>query len=81
MFARTEQVSEDLDEGYVISLHSHFQDRADVLPALILYQLVLVNYGDLATAHDAEVFGSGILGLEQDTFYEQIVSLTDALWS
>jgi len=81
MFARTEQVSEDLDEGYVISLHSHFQDRADVLPALILYQLVLVNYGDLATAHDAEVFGSGVLGLAQDTFYEQIVSLTDALWS
>jgi len=81
MFAKTELVSEDPDDGYIISLHIRFQDRTSVLPALVLYQLVLVNYGDLATAHDAELFGSGILGVDQDAYYEQITALTDELWS
>ncbi len=81
MFAHTEQLSENPDDGYLISLHSHFQGRPEVLPVLILYQLVLVNYGDLATADDAELFGSGVLGMDRDEYYEQIVALTDDLWS
>ncbi len=80
MFAHTEQISENPDDGFIVSLHSQFQDRADILPALILYQLVLVNYGDLATAGDAELFGSGVLGIDRDSYYEQIVGLTDSLW-
>lgn len=80
LFAKTEAASEDPADGYVISLHRRLEDRPEVLPALILYQSVLVNYGDLATAADAELFGSGILGLERDTYYAQIVDLTDTLW-
>ncbi|MES9856858.1 MAG: hypothetical protein ABW166_09685 [Sedimenticola sp.] len=80
LFAKTEPLSERLDDGYLISLHSHFENLPDQLPALILYQSVLVNYGDLATADDAELFGSAILGMDRDAYYEQIVTLTDALW-
>lgn len=80
LFAITEPQSENPDDGYVISLHQRFKDQPDVLPALILYQTVLVNYGDLATAEDAELFGSTVLGLDRDTYYDQIVSTTDALW-
>ena len=79
MFGKTEPASKDPNDGYVMSLHRDFEDRPDVLPALILYQAVLVNYGDLATAADAELFGSGILGLERDAYYEQIAELTDSL--
>jgi len=81
LFAKTELVSEAADTGYVISMHSYFKDRPDALPALILYQTVLVNYGDLATAIDAELFGSGILGVDRDAYYAQIVALTDELWA
>jgi len=81
LFAKTEPVSENPEDGYVISLHRRFEHRPDVLPALILYQSVLVNYGDLATAVDAELFGSGILGLDRDSYYARILALTDALWS
>ncbi len=80
MFGKTEAVSEDASEGYVVSLHKSFEDRPDVLPALILYQSVLVNYGDLATADDAELFGSTVLGMDREAYYEQIVALTDSLW-
>ncbi len=81
MFANTRAVSENPDDGYVISLHQHFEDQTEVLPALILYQSVLVNYGDLATADDAELFASTLLGVERDEYYAQIIALTDALWA
>lgn len=79
MFGKTELASKDPADGYVISLHRSFEDRPEALPTLILYQSVLVNYGDLATAADAELFGAGVLGLERDAYYEQIVALTDSL--
>ncbi|MES9862957.1 MAG: hypothetical protein ABW157_09440 [Candidatus Thiodiazotropha sp. LLP2] len=81
MFAKTEAISENPDEGYIIFLHHNFKDRHDILPALILYQSVLVNYGDLATANDAELFGATVLGMDRDTYYEQIVAVTENLWS
>ncbi len=81
LFGKTEPVSEDPEDGYVLSLHAGFKDQTDILPALVLYQSVLVNYGDLATADDAELFGSTVLGLDRDAYYAQIVDLTDQLWS
>ncbi|MET0081309.1 MAG: hypothetical protein ABW119_22880 [Candidatus Thiodiazotropha lotti] len=81
MFARTEPNSENPDDGYTIILHNCFEHRYDDLPMLILYQLVLVNYGDLATANDAEIFGATILGMDRDTYYQQIAALVDEVWS
>jgi hypothetical protein len=80
LFGRTEQVSDDPSAGYVISLHKSFRDRPDAIPALVLYQSVLVNYGDLATAIDAELFGAGVLGMDRDDYYALIADLTDSLW-
>ncbi len=81
MFARTEPVSENAEDGYIIMLHDYFENRYDDLPMLILYQLVLVNYGDLATANDAEIFGATILGMDRDTYYEQVAALVDHVWA
>ncbi|MES9963451.1 MAG: hypothetical protein ABW116_07905 [Candidatus Sedimenticola sp. 20ELBAFRAG] len=81
LFAKTKPVSDNPDDGYTIFLHKQLEDRHDSLPALILYQSVLVNYGDLATADDAEIFGSGVLGIDREVYYQQIVALTDSLWN
>ena len=81
LFGKTEAVSETPEDGYIISLHQHFEDQPEVLPALILYQSVLVNYGDLATADDAELFGSAVLDMDREDYYARIVALTDALWA
>ncbi len=81
LFGKTEPVSGIPDDGYIIFLHQRYEDQPDVLPALILYQSVLVNYGDLATADDAELFGSAVLDMDRDAYYDQIVALTDALWA
>ncbi len=80
MFGLTEPASKDPSDGYIISLHSHFRDRPEALPALILYQSVVVNYADLATAIDAEIFGAGVLGMDRDDYYALVADLTDSLW-
>lgn len=80
LFATTALASKDPSDGYVISLHEHFRDRPDVLPALILYQSVIVNYGDLATAMDAEIFGAEVLGMDREDYYSLIADLTDSVW-
>ena len=80
LFGKTEPVSDTPEDGYIMSLHRRFEDQPEVLPALILYQSVLVNYGDLATADDAELFGSAVLDMPRDDYYAQIAALTDSLW-
>lgn len=64
---------------YNIVVHEAFKDRPDLLPALILYHLVVVNYGDLANAEDAEVFGSTVLGMDRDDYYALLCEAADSL--
>lgn len=64
---------------YNIVVHESLKERQDLLPAVVLYQLVVVNYGDLANAKDAEVFGSTILGVDCDVYYEQLCQIADSL--
>ncbi len=66
-------------DEYVIVVHEQFKERFDVLPALVLYHLVTVNYGDMATSDDAEVFGSTVLGMERDEYYSLLCDLADQL--
>ena len=47
--------------------------------ALVLYQLVVVNYGAFASAEDAERFGAAALGLPRDDYYALICRLADSL--
>lgn len=93
MFATAELVPEEISEEeaewrdgyeeacdeYVIVVHEAFKERLDVLPALILYHLVVPNYGDLATAADAEVFGSTVLGMDREAYYSQLCDCVDQL--
>ena len=79
LFGFVEGVSDNPSDGYTLVLHPHFQDRAEDLAALVLYQLVKVNYGDFATCHDAECFGAAVLDMEQEAYYEFICRLTDGI--
>ena len=91
MFASAELVPEEIPEEdvewrdgyeessdeYVIVVHEAFKDWLDALPALVLYHLVVVNYGDLATAADAEAFGSTVLGMDREEYYALLCDLAD----
>lgn len=67
------------EDGFTIFVHPFFLTRLPVVPSLILYQLVLVNYGEFASADDAETFGAGVLGLTKDEYYTQLCGLADQI--
>jgi hypothetical protein len=58
-------------------VHPLFMTQLDQVPALVLYQLVTVNYGAFASSEEAETFGAGALGLTRDEYYNQLCEASD----
>jgi len=78
-FAHPVPKSEQPEDGFTIYVHPYFLAQPEWIPYLVLYQLVLVNYGEFATAEDAEVFGASALGLSQEEYYSTLCQLADEL--
>jgi hypothetical protein len=64
------------EEGFIIYLHPQYANQLARVPYLVLHQLVLINYGDSATADDAETFGSLALGLSKEAYYRALCELS-----
>jgi hypothetical protein len=67
------------EDGFTIFVHPHFMTQLADVPSLVLYQLVLVNYGEFASADDAETFGATALGLTKDEYYARLCGLADQI--
>jgi len=67
------------DQGYILYLHPQYASQLARVPYLVLHQLVLVNYGESATADDAEVFGALALGLSKEAYYQALCELSGQL--
>ena len=66
-------------DGFRLYLHPHYENREDVLALLVVYQLVRINYGDVASHEEAEVFGASLCGMDQDEYYETLCTLVDSI--
>lgn len=64
------------EDGFTIYIHPCYVDQLARVPYLVLYQLVLINYGTEVTADDAEMFGSRALGLTKDQYYSALCELS-----
>ncbi len=64
------------EQGFVIYLHPLYASQLARVAYLVLHQLVLINYGNSATADDAETFGSLVLGLSKDDYYRALCELS-----
>jgi hypothetical protein len=67
------------EEGFTMYVHPFFATQLDQVPLLVLYQLVLVNYGAFAAPEDAEAFGAAALGIPRDQYYRNLCYLADQL--
>jgi len=65
------------DDGFTIFVHPSFESQPDRLPYVVLYQLVLVNYGEFASPADAESFGASALGVPREEYYATLCELAD----
>ena len=69
------------EDGFLMHVHPFFSTQPEQVPLLVLYQLVVVNYGMFASSEDAETFGSSALGISQDDYYAALCRLADQLAS
>ena len=69
------------EDGFTICVHPYFAAQPERVPCLVLYQLVLVNYGEFASADDAETFGATVLGLAKDEYYRIVCGMADEIAS
>jgi hypothetical protein len=67
------------EDGFTIYVHPFFTAQLEQVPLLVLYQLVLVNYGAFAAPEDAEAFGAAALGLPRDEYYHAVCHMADQL--
>lgn len=65
------------EEGFGIHVHPSFMMQLEYVPHIVLYQLVLVNYGEFASPDDAETFGAAALGLGKEEYYQTLCRLAD----
>ena len=63
------------EEGFVMHVHPVYMLDLGQVPPLVLYQLVALNYGEFASADDAEGFGAAALGMTRDEYYDLISEL------
>ena len=66
-------------DGFTMYVHPFFLTQLPQVPYLVLYQLVVVNYGEFASADDAEMFGAAALGISRDEYYHAICEIADQL--
>jgi len=76
-FAHPVAKGERPEAGFTIFVHPLLLLQLERVPPLVLYQLVLVNYGDFASADDAESFGANALGLSKDDYYRALCEMAD----
>jgi len=74
-FAHPLAKGEKAEDGFTMLVHPYFMTELDRVPYLVLYQLVVVNYGEFASADDAETFGAAALGLSKDDYYQALCEL------
>lgn len=65
------------EEGFLIHVHPVLMTRLDLVPYVVLYQLVVVNYGEFASSEDAEIFAARALGMGKQEYYEALCSIVD----
>jgi hypothetical protein len=78
-FAHPLPNADDPEAGFKICIHPFFSTQPEKVPYLVLYQLVLVNYGPFASSDDAETFGAGVLGISKEEYYQSLCEMADQL--
>lgn len=78
-FAHPVAKGERPEDGFTMYVRPIFALQPERVPYLVLYQLVLVNYGDFASSDDAEIFGASALGLSKDEYYDILCEMMNEI--
>jgi len=72
---KLDKIVDGVDERYQIIIHPAFLERDKDIIALVLYQIVKINYGKIAKERESLLFASSLLGIKDDIYQAQINEL------
>jgi hypothetical protein len=78
-FAFLEPLGEDPSQGFCLFIHPRFQNRPEALPLIVAYYIPTVNYGEIASYEEAELFGATLLGMDVGEYYQALCDLADEI--
>lgn len=72
---KLDKIEDDADEKYQINIHPAFLKRDKDVIALVLHEIVKINYGKIAKEKEALLFASSLLGIKDEIYQTQINEL------
>jgi len=78
-FACLEALGSHPSEGFCLYIHPEFEPVDDLLPLLIAYYIPAVNYGEVASLVEAELFGATLTGMHVEEYYKILCSVADSV--
>ncbi|MCK4872759.1 MAG: hypothetical protein KAS72_08555 [Phycisphaerales bacterium] len=78
-FAHAQPLGEHPRDGFCLFVHPYFENHREIWPLLVAYHIVAINYGEIATADEAELYGATLLGIDVDAYYQALCELADSI--
>lgn len=78
-FACLESLGEHPSDGFCLFIHPTFENVDELIPLLIAYYIPSVNYGEVASHVEAELFGATLLGIDVEEYYTILCSVADTV--
>lgn len=66
-------------DEFRLFVHPWFEAQPDAWPLLIAYHIPTINYGQIVSHEHAEIYGSTLLGLDIETYYQALCELADSI--
>ena len=78
-FANPSPFGDRAAEGFELCIRPCFKDDEASLVPLVLYHIPSINYLDIATNVEAELFGATMLGIEVEQYYARVCAVADRM--
>ncbi len=76
-FAQPDLDPQNPSTGRVLYLRPVLQAHPDWLVLAVVYMIPVINYGSIITDDHCLLYGSTLLGLTEEAFYEQVCAMAD----
>jgi hypothetical protein len=78
-FACLQALGEHPSQGFCLFIHPCYQETREVLPLIVAYYIPSVNYGEIVSHEEAELFGATLLGMDVEEYYRALCDLADGV--
>jgi hypothetical protein len=78
-FACLEALGGHPSDGFCLFIHPMFENVVELHPLIVAYYIPSVNYGEVASHVEAELFGAALCGLDVEEYYKILCSVADTV--